>query len=133
VMERHGVDLVLSDVKMPRLDGASLVHRLRARGDGIPVVLMSAVYAEVDLPVGDRNPVMGVALGSHDDLLDRRSMPGRGLTEGVAPVQLGLQGVGPLRRQELHRDWLDLPGSLDDRPASPIASRVGSRGRTCGR
>src|SRR5918994_4607511 len=50
VLEQHGVDLVLSDVKMPRLDGASLVQRLRARGDAIPVVLMSAVYAEVDLP-----------------------------------------------------------------------------------
>ena len=50
VLERHGVDLVLSNVKMPRLDGASLVQRLRARGDPIPVVLMSAVYAEVDLP-----------------------------------------------------------------------------------
>ena len=50
MLEQHGVDLVLSDVKMPRLDGASLVHRLRSRGDAIPVVLMSAVYAEVDLP-----------------------------------------------------------------------------------
>ena len=50
MLERPGTDLVLSDVKMPRLDGASLVHRLRSRGDAIPVVLMSAVYAEVDLP-----------------------------------------------------------------------------------
>jgi two-component system, OmpR family, response regulator MprA len=50
MLEQHGIDLVLSDVKMPRLDGASLVHRLRSRGDAIPVVLMSAVYAEVDLP-----------------------------------------------------------------------------------
>lgn len=50
MLEQHRIDLVLSDVKMPRLDGASLVHRLRARGDAIPVVLMSAVYAEVDLP-----------------------------------------------------------------------------------
>jgi CheY-like chemotaxis protein len=50
VMEQHGIDLVLSDVKMPRLDGASLVHRLRSRGDETPVLLMSAVYAEVDLP-----------------------------------------------------------------------------------
>jgi two-component system response regulator MprA len=50
MLEQHGVDLVLSDVKMPRLDGASLVNRLRSRGDAIPVVLMSAVYAEVDLP-----------------------------------------------------------------------------------
>jgi len=50
MLEQHGIDLVLSDVKMPRLDGASLVQRLRSRGDAIPVVLMSAVYAEVDLP-----------------------------------------------------------------------------------
>jgi two-component system, OmpR family, response regulator MprA len=50
MLEQQGIDLVLSDVKMPRLDGASLVHRLRSRGDAIPVVLMSAVYAEVDLP-----------------------------------------------------------------------------------
>jgi two-component system, OmpR family, response regulator len=50
LLERHGIDLVLSDVMMPRLDGASLVHCLRSRGDAIPVVLMSAVYAEVDLP-----------------------------------------------------------------------------------
>lgn len=49
-IEQHRVDLVLSDVMMPRLDGASLVHRLRSRGDAIPIVLMSAVYAEVDLP-----------------------------------------------------------------------------------
>ena len=50
MLEQPGIDLVLSDVKMPRLDGASLVQRLRSRGDAIPVVLMSAVYAEVDLP-----------------------------------------------------------------------------------
>src|SRR5918997_1077583 len=42
-VEQYPVDLVLSDVKMPRLDGASLAHRLRERGDPLPVVLMSAV------------------------------------------------------------------------------------------
>src|SRR5215218_6611653 len=49
-VEQHPVDLVLSDVKMPRLDGASLARRLCERADPLPVVLMSAVYAEVDLP-----------------------------------------------------------------------------------
>jgi len=49
-VEQHPVDLVLSDVKMPRLDGASLAHHLRALGNPLPIVLMSAVYAEVDLP-----------------------------------------------------------------------------------
>jgi CheY-like chemotaxis protein len=49
-VEDNRIDLVLSDVIMPGLDGASLARKLRRRGDGIPVVLMSAVYAEVDLP-----------------------------------------------------------------------------------
>ena len=49
-VEQYPVDLILSDAKMPRLDGASLAHHLRARGNPLPVVLMSAVYAEVDLP-----------------------------------------------------------------------------------
>ena len=48
--EVDDVDLVLSDVRMPRLDGPSLARRLRGRGHTIPVVLMSAVDVEVDLP-----------------------------------------------------------------------------------
>jgi CheY-like chemotaxis protein len=44
------IDLIVSDVVMPRLDGASFVRRLRRRGHLTPVVLMSAVYADVDLP-----------------------------------------------------------------------------------
>jgi two-component system response regulator VicR len=43
-------DLVLADVMMPQLDGVSLARQLQARGRAIPVVLMSAVYAYVDLP-----------------------------------------------------------------------------------
>jgi CheY-like chemotaxis protein len=46
----HTIDLVVSDIVMPRLDGASLVRKLRHQGHRIPVILMSAVYADVDLP-----------------------------------------------------------------------------------
>ena len=49
-VDDDSIDLVVSDVVMPRLDGASLVRKLRRRGHLIPVVLMSAVYADVDLP-----------------------------------------------------------------------------------
>jgi two-component system, OmpR family, response regulator MprA len=49
-IDDDSIDLVVSDVIMPRLDGASLVRKLRRRGHLIPVVLMSAVYADVDLP-----------------------------------------------------------------------------------
>jgi DNA-binding response OmpR family regulator len=34
---------------MPRLDGASMARQLRRQGFPIPIVLMSAVYAGVDL------------------------------------------------------------------------------------
>jgi two-component system, OmpR family, response regulator MprA len=52
-IEAEAVDLIVSDVRMPRLDGVSLVQSLRRRGNRTPVVLISAVYAaaDVDLPV----------------------------------------------------------------------------------
>ena len=49
-LQADNIDLVLSDVRMPRLDGPSLARRLRGRGRAVPVVLMSAVDVEVDLP-----------------------------------------------------------------------------------
>jgi len=49
-VDDYPIDVVLSDVKMPRLDGAALARHLCAREDPLPVILMSAVYAEVDLP-----------------------------------------------------------------------------------
>ncbi len=49
-MEAEEIDLVLSDVKMPGLDGAALVQGLRRRRLAVPVVLMSAVSPGIDLP-----------------------------------------------------------------------------------
>lgn len=50
VIAQERIDLVLSDVKMPRLDGIALARRLRSEGTGIPTVLMSAVYSEAAVP-----------------------------------------------------------------------------------
>ena len=49
-ISRDGPDLVVTDIMMPRLDGLELARKLRERGDQTPVVLMSAVYDDVDLP-----------------------------------------------------------------------------------
>lgn len=43
-------DLIISDVSMPNMDGATMLTRLRERGDGMPVILISARYVAVDLP-----------------------------------------------------------------------------------
>ena len=37
-------DLILTDCQMPRLDGISLVRRLRARGDRTPVIMISGQH-----------------------------------------------------------------------------------------
>jgi CheY-like chemotaxis protein len=48
--EKRRPDLILTDVMMPGIDGVTLIRRLRDRGVRAPAVLMSAVYADVDLP-----------------------------------------------------------------------------------
>ena len=42
MLERQPVDLILSDVMMPVVDGHKLVEELRKRGDRTPIMLMSA-------------------------------------------------------------------------------------------
>jgi len=53
VVEKGGVDLVLSDIMMSRLDGQALVRRMRKHGFALPVVLMSAVMAAPDAKIPD--------------------------------------------------------------------------------
>lgn len=40
-LEQHTVDLVVSDIRMPGVDGIELCRRLRARGDAPPVLLLT--------------------------------------------------------------------------------------------
>src|SRR3954469_12832769 len=39
----HLVDLVVSDVRMPKMDGLALTASIRALGNGIPIILISSI------------------------------------------------------------------------------------------
>jgi DNA-binding NtrC family response regulator len=50
LMARHRPAAVITDLKMPEMDGLELLSRLRAADDSLPVVLMTA-YGTVDAAV----------------------------------------------------------------------------------
>jgi CheY-like chemotaxis protein len=49
-VERNRPSVILTDVRMPRLDGVGLVNRLRERGDDVPVVFMTAHFRASPIP-----------------------------------------------------------------------------------
>ncbi|RJL26641.1 DNA-binding response regulator [Bailinhaonella thermotolerans] len=61
-LEREGFDLVVLDVMMPRLDGVTACRRLRARGETVPILMLTARDT-----VGDR--VTGLDAGADDYLV----------------------------------------------------------------
>ncbi|MBG0817215.1 response regulator transcription factor [Planomonospora sp. ID82291] len=62
VLEREPYEVVLLDVMMPRLDGLTACRRLRAAGNHVPVLMLTARDA-----VGDR--VSGLDAGADDYLV----------------------------------------------------------------
>jgi two-component system alkaline phosphatase synthesis response regulator PhoP len=55
----EGVDLVILDIMLPHMNGYQVCARLRAEGHDMPVILLSAKSAEVDI-------VRGLELGADD-------------------------------------------------------------------
>jgi len=61
ILESRGVDLVLTDLRMPAMDGLQLLEEVNARHRGTPVVLMTAHGDE-------RSAVRALRLGAYDYL-----------------------------------------------------------------
>jgi two-component system response regulator CpxR len=65
IYQQGGVDLVLSDLTMPQMDGNELIHRMKAIQSDVPMILMSnttradgrATHADAFLPKGACSPV----------------------------------------------------------------------------
>ncbi|HVU20055.1 MAG TPA: response regulator transcription factor, partial [Rhizomicrobium sp.] len=77
-------DLVILDIKMPRMDGLELLRRLRQSGD-LPVILLTSKDEEID-------ELMGLNAGADDYI--RKPFSQRLLLERVKAV---------LRRSESHK------------------------------
>lgn len=80
-----GVDLVILDLMLPKLNGFEVIRLLRERHETVPVVMLSARGAEMD-------KVMGLELGAEDYITKPF-----GLAELLARVKAVLRRDGILR------------------------------------
>jgi two-component system, OmpR family, response regulator MprA len=94
-LEEHQVDAMLLDIGMPRLDGLALCRRLRAAGNRVPIVMLTA-REEID----DR--VEGLEAGADDyvakpfalrELLARLHAVLRRVDDRQAPETLAFAGI----------------------------------------
>ncbi|MCG5214206.1 response regulator transcription factor [Streptosporangium sp. KLBMP 9127] len=106
-LERVPYDVVLLDVMMPRLDGLTACRRLRAAGNQVPVLMLTAREA-----VGDR--VSGLDAGADDylvkpfeldELLARvRALLRRGTAAAGSLLDDGVPAFGDLRMDTVSRE-----------------------------
>ena len=104
LLSQPGVELAILDVGMPELDGFEVLRRLRAGGQPIPVLMLTARDA-----VEDR--VTGLEIGADDYLV-----------KPFAPEELVARVRALLRRAPAQREILAYADLILD-PASRIARR----------
>lgn len=59
LLRHHDIDVIVSDVNMPRLDGFALCKKLRGEGDQTPIILLTSRDSEID-------EALGLELGADD-------------------------------------------------------------------
>lgn len=98
LFEQGGVDLVLSDLIMPQMDGNELVHRMKAMHPDVPMILMSgsvkgyerASHADAFLPKGACSPVE--VLERIRVMVARKRGPKKAVPGAVAEKAIGPEG-----------------------------------------
>jgi DNA-binding response OmpR family regulator len=108
--EEQPPDLVVLDVMLPRMDGLEVCKRLRARGETVPIIMLTAKSEEID-------KVLGLELGADDYITKPFSM-----REFRSRVKAALRRAG-MRRED----------SDDERPIEVLGLRIDPAKRTVAR
>ena len=67
VIEKEEIDLAIVDIMMPRMDGITMMMKVREKGYDFPVIMLSAKSEEVD-------KIMGLNMGADDYITKPFSM-----------------------------------------------------------
>lgn len=111
-LQRQSADVVVLDLMMPGEDGLAILRRLRAGGDQVPVIMLTARGDPVDR-------VLGLEMGA-DDYLAKPFLP----RELVARIASLLRRMGPERN--MSRDETVEVGPLTINFSTMTASRGGT-------
>ena len=85
VIEKEEIDLAIVDIMMPRMDGITMMMKVREKGYDFPVTMLSAKSEEVD-------KIMGLNMGA-DDYITKPFTPLELLAEPVKDTYHVLGGI----------------------------------------
>jgi DNA-binding response OmpR family regulator len=105
-------DLVVLDVMLPRMDGLEVCRRLRAKGETVPIIMLTAKSEEID-------KVLGLELGADDYITKPFSM-----REFRSRVKAALRRSGMARTDSDDERPIELRGLRID-PGKRMVSRNG--------
>ena len=105
-------DLVVLDVMLPKMDGLEVCRRLRAKGERVPIIMLSAKSEEID-------KVLGLELGADDYITKPFSM-----REFRSRVKAALRRAGMARDDGEAESAVDAAGLRID-PAKRTVTLAG--------
>jgi DNA-binding response OmpR family regulator len=105
-------DLVVLDVMLPRMDGLEVCRRLRAKGETVPIIMLTAKSEEID-------KVLGLELGADDYITKPFSM-----REFRSRVKAALRRSGMARADTDEERPIEMRGLRID-PGKRAVSRNG--------
>jgi two-component system response regulator AtoC len=99
-------DLVMTDLKMPRMDGLQLLRKLRERGEEVPVIVLTA-YGTIE------TAVEAMKLGAADYIIRPFEMETVELAVARALAMGLMQRENRFLRDEVERGWGEFIGRSD--------------------